>query len=243
MKNWFKKYIWYLLITALSSVLGAALVYLIPKKNFGSIADCVSGIGALGAIVVAFWQIAEQRKKEENDKILANKPIFSLYKRTFVNRKTDNVWALPKDCGEAVKLFIEQANEQDKTVHFKKDIYAYFFKNITQAAATSVTLKIEYQNKNTGETDRTDYCTIETCVDGKETAIILPDSIIRQTTEYAVCPKKIFLYFSTIDGDAYCQRWTEIEESGIYHFQEEDTDKIKKKDIPKKGICSFTNFS
>lgn len=243
MKNWFKKYIWYLLITALSSVLGAALVYLIPKKNFGSLADCVSGIGSLGAIVVAFWQIAEQREKEEKDKILANKPIFSLYKRKFVKRETDSVWTLPEYCGEALKPFIEQAEEKDKTVHFKDNIYAYFFKNITQAAATSVTLKIEYQNKNTGETDQTDYCTIETCVDGKETAIILPDSIICQTEEYAVCPKKIFLYFSTIDGDAYYQSWTEIEESGTYHFQEKGTYEIKKKDIPRKGICSFTDFS
>lgn len=215
------------------------------KLEWGSVADWVSGIGSLLAIGFAYWKMIEQRNKEEKDRIFANQPIFSFYKQTFVKRKTDKIWSSVKDSGNSLKDFIEPlTDKKDTTVHFKNDIYACCFKNITQAAATSLTLKIEYQDKNTGKTEKVDCCSIETCVDGKETAIILPDSIIHETTKYAVCPKKIFLYISAIDGNAYCQCWTEIKDkSGNYYPQEESIKKIKKESIPKENISNPTSFS
>lgn len=234
-------FLYYCVEVNVMSWINGILITFISKLEWGTVADWVSGIGSCGAVIVALWQITVQRKK---DSILANRPLFSLYKRTFITRGNDDIWTLVKDSGYSLNDFIKTPNKKDSTLQFKNGIYAYFFRNITQSAATSLTLKIEYQNKNTGKTKKIDCCSIETCVDGKETAIILPDSIIHETTEYAVCPKKIFLYFSSIDGNAFCQCWTEIEEKpGIYHFQEESIKKIKKESIPKENICNFTRFS
>ena len=220
------------------------LITFISKLEWGTVADWVSGIGSLLAIAFAYWKMIEQRNKEEEDRIFANQPIFSFYKQTFVKRKTDKIWTSVKYSEDSLKDFIKPTNEKDTTVHFKNDIYACCFKNITQAAATSLTLKIEYQDKNTGKPEKVDCCTIGTCVDGKETAIILPDSIIHETTKYAEFQKKFFLYISAIDGNAYCQCWTEIKDkSRNYYPQEESIKKIKRESIPKENISNFTSFS
>lgn len=242
--KWLKKYWWYIVISFSSSFVGGIICITITNKNIGSLADWVSGIGSLLAIAFAYWKMIEQRNKEEEDRIFANQPIFSFYKQTFVKRKTDKIWTSVKYSEDSLKDFIKPTNEKDTTVHFKNDIYACCFKNITQAAATSLTLKIEYQDKNTGKPEKVDCCTIGTCVDGKETAIILPDSIIHETTKYAEFQKKFFLYISAIDGNAYCQCWTEIKDkSRNYYPQEESIKKIKRESIPKENISNFTSFS
>ena len=52
------------------------IITFISKIEWGTVADWVSGIGSLGAVIVALWQIIMQRKKEEKDRKLANRPFF-----------------------------------------------------------------------------------------------------------------------------------------------------------------------
>ena len=122
MRKWFEKYeeyIWFSLITVLSSFLGATIVYLIPKKNFGSIADWVSGIGSCGAVIVALWQIIMQRKKEEKDRKLANRPFFSWMRKTYLKGSKDKLWLLPEDEDSVLRgTFFK--NEGEHILNFKK---------------------------------------------------------------------------------------------------------------------------
>jgi len=211
MKNWFKKYkeyIWFSLITVLSSFLGATIVYLLPKKNFGSTADWVSGIGSLGAIIVALWQMHVQRNKEEKEKILANRPFFSIVEQTQLKNRQDHLWLTDKDMSSIDIDKVFEKPTRDYT-YFKVDVFAYKLKNVSQAVANNVALKVEYQTKGTGEVTQTDYCNLRTCVGANEQAIILPHSIMSKPNTYSNYPKKIYLYFTSMDGREYCQRWTE----------------------------------
>lgn len=240
MKNWFKKYeeyIWFSLVTALASFLGAAIVYLIPKNNFGSIADWVSGIGSLGAIIVALWQIIIQRKKEEKDRKLANRPFFSYVRKNYLKEGIDKLLLLPKDNKYVLReSFFER--ESENNLKFKKKIAAYEFTNVSQAVATSVVLKIEYQNRTRDKVLRTDYCKIRKCVMGNEEDIILPTSIIHEPSTYARCPKNVYLYFTTIDDRAYCQKWIE-KKSELGSIIEE----IPKEEIPSKRVYSYSSLT
>lgn len=239
MRKWFEKYeeyIWFSLITVLSSFLGATIVYLIPKKNFGSIADWVSGIGSCGAVIVALWQIIMQRKKEEKDRKLANRPFFSYVRKTFLQERKDKLWLLPKDkeCVLSGGFFKKKSKY---ILDFKKKIGAYEFTNVSKAVATSIVLKIEYQNRTRDKVLRTDYCKIRKCVMGNEELIILPTSMINEPSTYAHCPKNVYLYFTTIDDRAYCQRWIG-KKSKLGSIIKE----IPKEEIPIKGVDGYSSL-
>ena len=244
MREWFEKYgeyIWFSLITVLSSFLGATIVYLIPKKNFGSIADWVSGIGALGAVIVALWQIIMQRKKEEKDRKLANRPFFSYERKTYLQESKDKLWLLPIDREHLLNGgFFKK--ETEHILSFTKKIKAPKFINVSKAVATSVVLKIEYQNRTRDKVLRTDYCKIRKCVMGNETVIILPTSIINEPSTYAGCPKNVYLYFTTIDDRAYCQRWIEKKSKLGSIIMETDIKEIRKEEIPIKGVDGYSSL-
>lgn len=60
------------------SLINGSTIILVSKIDWGTVADWVSGIGSFGAVIVALWQIIIQRKKEEKDRKLANRPFFYL---------------------------------------------------------------------------------------------------------------------------------------------------------------------
>lgn len=251
MRKWIKQYGWYVAVSILGGIFGAAVsLFIWRQKSLGTIAEWVSGLCSFGAIIFAYKQIKEQReeyeedKKEElNKKILDNRPFFTAYKRRYLLRKKEVLWILVEDFKEnVIKSIIDPSIDKlSDYVNFKNDINIYIFKNVTMAAATSITLKIEY--KNDGETEKTDFCDIETCVDGKEQVIILPHSILSEPEKYVYCQKKISLYFSTIDDRVYCQNWTEKEEKpGKFYMQTGDLVEISERNMPKKGACNFIRF-
>lgn len=244
MREWFEKYeeyIWFFLITVLSSFLGATIVYLIPKKNFGSIADWVSGIGSCGAVIVALWQIIMQRKKEEKDRKLANRPFFSYVRKTYLQERKDKILLLPKD-KKLVLSWTFFKNEGEHILNFKKKIGAHEFTNVSKAVATSLVLKIEYQNRSRDKVLRTDYCRIRRCVMGNEKVIILPTSVINEPSTYASCPKNIYLYFTTIDDRAYCQRWIEKKSKLGSIRIETGIKEIPKEEIPDKKAYGYSSL-
>ena len=221
------------------------LITFISKLEWGTVADWVSGIGSLIAIAFAYLQIAEQRKEYEEDKkekirreILANRPFFSFMKLSYLTKNEVHLWTLMEDgSDEKIKSTFGKITKTARV--FNKDIFAYEFKNVSQAIATKLVLKIEYLNEASDKILRTDYCYIGTCVIGNERAIILPHSIMNEPSTYANCPKKGYLYFTTIDDRAYCQRWIEqnYESSSLYQEQF-DILEVSKEEIPTVGACS-----
>ena len=169
------------------SWMNGILITFISKLEWGTVADWVSGIGSFGAVIVALWQIIIQRKKEEKDRKLANRPFFSLARRTYLKEGIDELLLLPKDNKYVLReSFYERKNENNLT--FKKKIGAYEFTNVSQAVATSLVFKIEYLNEASDKILRTDYCKIGKCVMGNEEDMILPTSIIHEPSTYASCP-------------------------------------------------------
>ena len=213
------------------------IITFISKIEWGTVADWVSGIGSLGAVIVALWQIIMQRKKEEKDRKLANRPFFSCMRKTYLEGSKDKLWLLPEDEDSVLSASFFKRKSKD-VLNFKKKITAYEFTNVSKAVATSVVLKIEYQNRTRDKVLRTDYCKIKKCVMGNEEYIILPTSIINEPSTYADCPKDVYLYFTTIDDRAYCQRWIGKKSKLGSNIKE-----IPKEEIPSKRVYSYSRLT
>lgn len=186
-----------------------------PKLDWGTVADWVSGIGSCGAVIVALGQIMAQRKQYKNDKadeskreILANRPYFSIVEQKQLRNKKDHLWLTDEDSESIAPEIVFKGTTKNYTF-FNGKFFAYKIKNVSQAVATDVVLKIEYQNETKDKVLKTDYCNLRTCVGANEQAIILPHSIMNNPETYSLCHKKIYLYFKAIDDITYCQRWTE----------------------------------
>lgn len=219
------------------SLINGSTIILVSKIDWGTIADWVSGIGSFGAVIVALWQIIIQRKKEEKDRKLANRPFFSWMRKTYLKGSKDKLWLLPEDEDSVLRASFFK-RKSNNVLNFKKKIAAYEFTNVSKAVATSVVLKIEYQNRTRDKVLRTDYCKIKKCVMGNEEDIILPTSIINEPSTYARCPKNVYLYFTTIDDRAYCQKWIEKKSELGSNIKE-----IPKEEIPSKRVYSYSRLT
>lgn len=238
MIKWIKQYGWYFAISILGGTLGAVFsLFIWHQGNLGTIAEWVSGLGSLGAIVFAYWQMHVQRKQYEKDKILANRPFFSCMRKTYLKGSKDKLWLLPEDEDSVLRASFFK-RKSNNVLNFKKKIAAYEFTNVSKAVATSVVLKIEYQNRTRDEVLRTDYCKIKKCVMGNEEDIILPTSIINEPSTYADCPKDVYLYFTTIDDRAYCQKWIGKKSKLGSNIKE-----IPKEEIPSKRVYSYSRLT
>lgn len=223
MKKEIQKNKTFILLAFLAGVCGGAFCMAINGyKSLGTAADWLSGIGSLCAIIFAYKQIDQQKKeydeqrkqydadKEEKTRqeILANRPFFSIVEQTQLKNRQDHLWLTDKDMQSIDTDKVFEKPTLDYT-YFKVHIFAYKLKNVSQAVANNVALKVEYQTKGTSEVTQTDYCNLRTCVGANEQAIILPHSIMSKPDTYSNYPKKIYLYFTSMDGREYCQRWTE----------------------------------
>lgn len=217
------------------------IINFLSKLDWGTVADWVSGIGSCGAVIVALWQIIMQRKKEEKDRKLANRPFFSHIRKTYLQESKDEILLLPKD-NKHVLSWTFFKSEGEHILNFKKKIGAHEFTNVSKAVATSVVLKIEYQNRSRDKVLRTDYCKIRKCVMGNEKVIILPTSIINEPSTYACCPKNVYLYFTTIDDSAYCQRWIGKKSKLGSIRLETDIKEIPKEEIPDKRAYGYSSL-
>lgn len=63
------KGIYWILSIVLALICGCFIGLALLKGNTGSVADWVSGLGSLGAIIAVYYQVREQRIEYENDKI------------------------------------------------------------------------------------------------------------------------------------------------------------------------------
>lgn len=77
---------------------------------------------------------------------------------------------------------------------------------------------------------------------GNEKVIILPTSVINEPSTYASCPKNIYLYFTTIDDRAYCQRWIEKKSKLGSIRIETGIKEIPKEEIPDKKAYGYSSL-
>ena len=237
MKNKTPENMIFFLLALLAGIVGGAIcMALNGYKNLGTVADWVSGIGSFGAIIFAYCQMHVQKNKEEKDKILANRPYFSCTKLLYLRSGVDYLWVTIEDVlnNATDDIFEEKSTGQIK---FKNGIYAYELKNISRAAAINVVLEIEHYGKRSTKLINTDNCNIGTSVIGNERAIILPHNIIKGTDLSRGCPKRIYLYFMSIDNKAYCQSWIEESNASGTYIKQDDIEEIPIEDVPNEGVC------
>ena len=180
------------------------------------------------------------KNKEEKDKILANRPFFSLIEKCELKNKEEYFWITDEDA-EYINIDNVLKNTINYT-YFKGSIYGYEFKNVSQAVATNVVLKIEYQNGTRDKVLRTDYCNIRTCVGANEQAIILPHSIMNNPETYSHCPKKIYLYFKSFNNRVYCQSWNQKHTEYSLCVEQIGIKEIPFEEMPDGGGCTRVNL-
>lgn len=235
--NWIKKYGGYILIIFII-IFGGAIernafrnfgdaFYMFIKhiKNWGTVADWVSGVGSLFAIAFAYWQIREQRKqiseqireyeidkkREKELEKLHNRPFFSLEKKTNLTHGLNIVWTDIEYAAEICDSF-EEIDENDGRLWYysvKKQGYMYDFKNISANSAINLSLAISYIDSSLEETiNNKDVITLYRGVIQNESITFMAPTMIRDN-EKAMwkSDKKISLYFASVDGEWYRQDW------------------------------------
>lgn len=259
--NWIKKYGWFIFIAFVAGMLGNTFCTFIEHvKNWGSVADWVSGIGSLIAITFAYWQIIEQKKEYENDKkikreddILKNRAFFDVRKSTYVVKNKDIVWISIEDKKNKkvleciYKKYNDEKAEKDKKAENIKytlanNSYVYVFRNITKASAYSFTLKIEYK---VNEESEYDYIQSNIGIMSGEEICILPSKLINEPSKYANCQKKLSIYFESMDKKVYYQTWEEknmAPKNDIIDFEFDGITTIKKSEKPKEGHSVFLSL-
>ena len=86
-------------------------------------------------------------------------------RKTYLEGSKDKLWLLPEDEDSVLSASFFKRKSKN-VLNFKKKITAYEFTNVSKAVATSVVLKIEYQNRTRDKVLRTDYCKIKKSVMG-----------------------------------------------------------------------------
>lgn len=203
----YKKYIIYSVITLVFSFLGAALVFSVAKKNFGSTADWFSVFGSIGAILFAYWQILEQKAEYKNDKNdskkkekLSNRACFTMVNAIYVEQKGEIVY----DRSVIPPTNFFSYDSQQKIYKVNKDCDLYRIKNSSDANAINCIFKVEYSDGTN------DILNFEDLRPGSEKTII-PAKIIKSKNATTVpqTVNNIEIYFTSIRNEHYVQRWNE----------------------------------
>lgn len=228
MKNWFKKYeeyIWFSLITALSSFLGAAIVYLIPKNNFGSIADWVSGIGSLGAIIVALWQIYEQKNEYKNDRNnekekekFSNRAYFTITYSNHVYEKEEIVY---NNKYRPIRNFFEYRSDK-KIFYTNGAMNLIRIKNCSNANAINCFFKVEYNDNSS------DILSFENLEPGGKKTIIADKIIDEPSSDMPQLINAVEIHFDSIRNEHYVQHWDKKEKHNILDLSDSEINDVEK---------------
>ena len=210
MKKRFKKYWVYVAIAIFGGILGTALSLTIwHQNNIGTLADWVSGIGSVGAILFAYWQIDEQRSEYEEDKRqlkLSKRPRFEIYTSNILNNSDETFFLAAEQTkrkqSEDYFLF-DRKNNLFLLINDKNYKFFWGIKNVANYAAINPTLTITYKYAGL---EREDTIRADTMVQsGKEvkflTNVVIDDKKINLNRANI----EIELYFMSTDGNYYKQ--------------------------------------
>lgn len=177
----------------------------------GTGAEWISSIGALVAIVFAYWQIYEQRKEYENDrreekveKRLSNRPFFTVIQKNIIQEEKEVVWVNTDDAGY---LFLYSKNINKTQISFFKG-YLYEFRSVTPNIALGIVLQINYYDNNKKLKYSDTICTCTPVVD-KEKILFSPHNVFASYDEVVNMSKDICLFYKSIDGIYYREVWRE----------------------------------
>ena len=213
--NWIKKCGLFTLFIFLCSVVGGSLAISMYHKNWGSAADWTSGFLSLMAIAVAYYQIHEQKREYEKDKMdtnerfeLNNRSQFSIFYLSALDIKGENYFINRNDTDllkENKCPKIDRLNGKNYQ-KLKNDKRAYQLTNVTDNVAINVNIEIGYASNL--ESDKLQI----TFIPPRSEAIVFTHQMLVNKNEnpyldIAKQTKYIKLYFESLSGQQYVQVW------------------------------------
>lgn len=215
MRKWVKQYGWYVAISMLGGILGAVFsLFIWHQKNLGTIAEWVSGLGSLGAIIFAYKQIDEQRREYNEKQELDNRPYFSLSKQTSLGKSKTKVWLEIKDALKISYMFEPVYNNLGQ-LWFKKvfnDGYMYELTNLSNNSAANLILEVTYfiNTKNKNREEIKDIICPDIPVMKGESILFMTDTMIINSEKALYDSEKVIsFYFMSGYGNYYVQSWKE----------------------------------
>ena len=225
MKNKTPENMMFILVALLAGIGGGAFCMAINGyENLGTAADWVSGIGSAAAIIFAYWQIDEQRKQYEKEKI----PLFEISISSILNSSDETFFLSAEKISPKVDSHYFSFSEQKKQFLLTDRKFFYCVKNIANYDAINPTLVITYKsyrmNDNLNKEDivhtdlenlyhtetETDIIHAETTIKNGEKARLLTNDVINNSYMSIVrAKKKIELYFMSTEGNYYKQTFKE----------------------------------
>lgn len=215
MRKWIKQYGWYVAISMLGGILGAGFsLFIWHQRNLGTLAEWVSGLGSLGAIIFAYKQIDEQRKEYNEKQELDNRPYFSLSKQSSLGKNKTKIWLEIKGGLKISNMFKPVYNPLGE-IWFKEvinDGYMYKMTNLSNNSAANLILEVTYfiNNKNKNREEVKDTICPDIPVMKGESILFMTDTMILSSKKALYdSEKKISLYFMSGYGNYYVQSWKE----------------------------------
>lgn len=215
---------------------------------FGNVADWISGIGSLIAIVFVYIQIRESRdqlqkqlKTERERNFQQARPLFKLVKksnvslidimdssvkyRSFVYKNTD--------FGAVTNSILHHSQNQDSKEH-----NYYFLKNISENRMMGVKVEFSFQKPNSNDNGVRHFFYIDT-IDGDDAIKLVDDSLLATKEENL---KKITVTFNTSMREILSLVFN-VDENGIPTYDRE-LSYIENKDSTDKMPSDYdlTNF-
>lgn len=236
MKNWFKEYWVYVAIAIFGGIIGTALSLTIwHQNNIGTLADWVSGIGSVVAIVFAYWQIDEQRKEYEEDRNyekekekFSNRAYFGITYGNYVNEGEKIVYNWNYCISE--NLFDYNS---DKKIFFVNETMTgnslIIVKNYSSANAINCLLKVEY---NDNSSDTFDF---ENLQPGDKKTIIPNKLIDKPSSHIPQLINSIEIHFDSIRNEHFVQRWDKKGMNNMLDLSDSEINDAEKENNFHKG--------
>lgn len=211
----------------------------ILRKNFGSLADWLSGVGSLLAIAFAYWQIYEQRKEFEINKKADEdlekqklRPFFSIHFRSKIFQDKENYYVNEKDTD---KFSVSKKDNKEEAI-FLNGKEGYEVTNIINNVALNVTFEVIYQD------NERDILNVDS-LQAKATGIFFTKKVLNYPVNNSTNVMKnvedqtkcIRIYFDSLLGIHYCQEWKEKIKKGesvCTNFKASNIFEVDAKEIP-----------
>ena len=197
-----------MVITIISSFFGAAIVYSLSKKNFGSTADWVSSVISILALIFAYWQIYEQKKEYEEDKRqlqLSKRPLFEIYTNNILSNSNETFFFPAEQLGSKnAKTYFVFDKHKHQFLLTNQNFF-YCIRNVANCEAINPTLVITYKSSKLNDID---IIHADTTIKSGDEARLLTNEIINENYMPILRAKKnIELYFMSTDGKYYRQKF------------------------------------
>ncbi|MFT9428916.1 MAG: hypothetical protein ABF598_03595 [Liquorilactobacillus satsumensis] len=186
---------------SLGFIIGTFCIYVLiawSKGDMGSVADWVSAIGSLGAILIVIWQVHQQNIYFQCQRKLDNQPKISIRYRRCFNKNSDSYFV-----NEDASLRLDECLHGDSDKVDMGDNQGYELLNLGSNTALDLTFIVQYKD------DEKNIMKIDSLPRNKG-AIFFTSRILNGKKGLFEVDKdvtSIKVYYKSLIDVCYCQVW------------------------------------